>query len=307
MTPLEIYLLNVGQADTSIIRTPSDNVILIDAVKPKKIRNVINEIRPDGKIAHLIITHPHIDHYSAVSSVLANFDVGKVTLAPFWHESGSAGYHQIINKLSELNIPIRFISGYERIYPDGGTYPDYAGQPVFELLGPSNNIIEELAENKALNPNHLSIITRLTFGKFCMIIAADAQMDNWAHFDQEGMLDRKCDVLRAAHHGSKNGSQWERLDRLRPRMVIVSSDPKGHHHIPDLIGIATFIEYIRVTGKKVALTRDTGSIKIEIPDPDINAFEVTAYGEGAKDNVFPGQAGDLAITDWHGLLQDQIY
>ena len=81
MASLDIYLLNVGQADTSIIKTPAGHVIIIDAVNPKKVRNVLETIRPDGEIAHLVVTHPHNDHYSAVPSLLKNFRVRRVTLA----------------------------------------------------------------------------------------------------------------------------------------------------------------------------------------------------------------------------------
>ena len=60
MDPLEVYLLNVGQADTSVIKTPEDNIIVIDAYRPKKLRSLLAHLRPDRVIDHLIITHPHL-------------------------------------------------------------------------------------------------------------------------------------------------------------------------------------------------------------------------------------------------------
>lgn len=306
MSSLEIYLMNVGQADTSIIRTPAGHIIIVDAVRPNKIKNLLNTIRPDGHIAHLIVTHPHNDHYSAVPSLLKNFQVQRVTLAPFWHEPGSPGYHDIINEIIRLGTPVQFLSGYQRIYPDGGIYPNYEGRPELEMLGPSNANLEELWESGVLNPNHLSIITRVTYGQFRMVFAADAQMENWHYYDQEGMLEDKIDILRAAHHGSRNGSQWERLERLEPKLVVVSSDATGRHDLPDLVGSAVFLEYNRVTDRIVALTRDTGTIKIEIPDPNSHVRRIVAYGDGPKDDVIPGQEGQLAQTDWKELLEHRM-
>jgi competence protein ComEC len=303
MDSLDIYLLNVGQADTSIIKTPAGNVIVIDAVKPKKVKNLINSIRPDGKIAQLIVTHPHNDHYSAVPSLLKNFQVQRVTLAPFWHEPGSPGYHDVINEIIRLGLPVQFLSGYQRTYPDGGRYPNYEGRPELEMLGPSNAALEELWESEVLTPNHLSIITRLTYGKFSMVFAADAQMENWHYYDQEGMLEDKVDILRAAHHGSKNGSQWERLARLEPKLVVVSSDVTGRHDLPDLVGSAVFMEYEKVKRQPVALTRDTGTIKIEVPDPDSHTRRIFALGDKPKDAVLPSQGTDLPQTDWQDLLE----
>ena len=307
MASLEIYLLNVGQADTSVIKTPAGNVIIIDAVKPKKVKNLLNALRPDGEIAHLIVTHPHNDHYSAVPSLLKNFQVQRVTLAPFWHEPGSPGYHDIINEIIRMDTPVQFLSGYQRVYPDGGTYPNYEGRPELEMLGPSNATLEELWENGELNPNHLSIITRLTYGKFRIVFAADAQMENLHHYDQEGMLEGTIDILRAAHHGSKNGSQWERLERLEPKLVVVSSDVTGRHNLPDLVGSAVFFEYDRVDKRAVVLTRDTGTIKIEVTDPDSHARQIVAYGDGPKNNVLPRQEIPLSQTNWRKLLEVRMH
>lgn len=306
MSSLDIYLLNVGQADTSIIRTPAGNIIVIDAVRPSKVRNVLNAIRPDGVISHLIVTHPHNDHYSAVPSLLSNFQVQRVTLAPFWHEPGPPGYHDIINEIIRQHLPVHFLSGYQRSYPDGGTYPNYEGQPELEMLGPSNAALEELWESGVLNPNHLSIITRLTYGHFSIVFAADAQMENWHYYDQEGMLEHKIDVLRAAHHGSKNGSQWERLERLEPKLVVVSSDATGRHDLPDLVGSAVFLEYDRIADRAVVLTRDAGTIKIEVSESQTQMRRIVAFGDGPNDDVFPRPETRLPPTDWKDLLEHRI-
>ena len=307
MASLDIYLLNVGQADTSIIKTPAGNIIIVDAVRPKKVKDLLNTLRPDGRIAHLIVTHPHNDHYSAVPSLLKNFQVQRVTLAPFWHEPGPAGYHDIINEIIRLGTPLQFLSGYQRTYPDGGTYPNYEGRPELETLGPSNAALEDLWESGVLNPNHLSIITRLTYGQFSIVFAADAQMENWHYYDQEGMLEDQIDILRAAHHGSKNGSQWERLERLEPKLVVVSSDVTGRHDLPDLVGSAIFFEYDRVNARAVALTHDTGTIKVEVADPYSHARRIVAYGDAPNDNVLLGQEIQLSETDWKDLLERRMH
>ena len=306
MADLEIYVLNVGQADTSIIRTPRDNIIVIDAVKPRKVKDLVDRIKPDGEISHLIVTHPHLDHYAAVSRLLLEYHVQKVTLAPFWYEAGTPGYHKIINRIHEQQTPVHFLSGYERIYPDGGTYPAYQDRPYVELLGPPNNVLQDLDDSNALTPNHLSIIARLTYGEFGMVFAADAQMENWAHYDREGMLEKKCDVLKAAHHGSRRGSQWERLERLAPKLVIVSSDPERGHELPDLIGSVIFLEYGRGRGRTVALTSQTGTIKIVIDNPASGHYQVVCYGEGPTEAVSSRPETLLPQTDWSSIVMHRI-
>jgi hypothetical protein len=229
-----------------------------------------------------------------------------VTLAPFWQEPGPAGYHAIINRLSELHVPTRFLCGYERVYPDGGTASELEESLLLELLGPSNSTLDQLARSNTLEPNHLSIITRLCYGKFTMVFAADAQMENWQHFDEEGLLEKKCTILRAAHHGSKRGSQWERIERLSPSLVVVSSDPNGEHDLPDLIGSVIFLEFSQQADQAAVLTHDAGTIKIEVSDPGTGQRTITALGDSADELVFSGQAGPLPETDWAALVETRL-
>jgi hypothetical protein len=233
--------------------------------------------------------------------------VHRVTLAPFWFESGTPLYHRLINRIQEAHIPVRFISGYERSYPDGGSFPDFAGRVIVELLGPPNDILEELHESRTLNPNHLSVITRITYGHFSMVFAADAQMENWTHYDRAGMLDKPCDVLKAAHHGSKRGSQWERLERLGPKLVIVSSDPERDHELPDLIGSATFFEYAREGARTVALTSHAGTLRIMVENPEQvrENFSAGCFGERSEEPVFDRPESPLPATDWSALVRER--
>ncbi|MBE9473209.1 MAG: MBL fold metallo-hydrolase [Chloroflexi bacterium] len=307
MGALEIYVLNVGQADAAIIRTPGDNIIIIDAYNPAKVKYVLDQIAPGGEISHLIVTHPHRDHYLAVSKVLTDYAVRRVTVAPFWYDAGPAGYHTIINRVHAKEIPLRFLGGYERNYPDGGSYPEYSKEICLELLGPPNDILKLLPNREDFNLNYLSIIARLTYGNFRMVFAGDAQMENWAHYDREGMLEEKCKVLKAAHHGSRRGTQWERLERLSPKLVIVSSNPESGHNLPDLIGSATFLEYDDTKyRRKVVLTAKTGTIKIVVDKPQTGRFKAVCYGDKPTDRTIPGPGRPLPRTNWSAIVKSKI-
>jgi beta-lactamase superfamily II metal-dependent hydrolase len=173
-------------------------------------------------------------------------------------------------------------------------------------LGPSNGTLDELDRSGTLTPNHLSLITRICYGKFTMVIAADAQMENWQHFDEEGLMEKKCNILRAAHHGSKRGNQWERIERLSPSLVVISSDPKGQHDLPDLVGSAIFLEFSNGTDQAAVLTYTSGTIKIEVSDPASGQRTITAFGDSPADLVFSGQPGPLPETDWAVLLDTRL-
>ena len=304
MCALEIYVLNVGQGDTAIIKTPQDNIVVIDAYRPAKVKDALDTISAHQTITHLVVTHPHRDHYTAVTRLLADCDVKRVTLAPFWFYAGKPGYHQIINSIQDHHVQMNFLSGYERTYPDGGAFPALQDELYLELLGPPNDVLEELDECNELNPNHLSIMARLCYDRFSMVFAADAQMENWYNYDREGLLDKECNVLKAAHHGSKRGTQYERLERLAPELVIVSSDPETSHELPDLIGSAVFLDYDGEPGCMVALTSETGTIKIEAQPT--GQYGKWSFHEGTVEPISGLAPQALPLTDWATILASRV-
>lgn len=83
---LHIYMVNVGQGDTTVIVSPEGRVILIDAFRGAKIVQLLRDLGNDGNIEHLIITHPHSDHFGGGNKVANEFTILQATLAPYWHE-----------------------------------------------------------------------------------------------------------------------------------------------------------------------------------------------------------------------------
>jgi competence protein ComEC len=307
-----VFCINVGQGDTTVIATPANKVIIIDAVNAKKVIRLLSDLgfTDQDEINHIVVSHPHNDHYSGVERLINAFrEINALTLTSLWrYDENKPGYNSIINTAVQTEIPVTFLSGYTQVFPDQSPVLD-PRTPRLELLGPSNQFIENLYEAKTLNTNHRSIIARLQWDDFRMVIAGDAQMETWAHFDSEQMLDDPCSVLRSAHHGSANGTQFERVTRMAAEVAIVSSDPDGKDKLPDLIGRATFLRYSTSSKKPlVALTNDTGTIKLEI-EPS-GAYKVFSYGEGRSQNI-PLQneqelTNDSNPTDWGLLTQSGL-
>lgn len=307
---LWIFCLNVGQADTTVVVTPQGRVIIIDAVKPNKLEQLLSDLgfASDDRIDHLVVTHPHSDHYSGVQRLVSNYGIDHVTMSSLWeYDENKPGYNNIINLIDEKGIPVTFLSGFVQYYPDDTPFRD-PHTPCLELLGASNQLIQDLRQARKLNTNHRSVMARLQWHGFTMVIAADAQMENWAHFDAEQMLDCPCDVLRTAHHGSPRGTQFERIERLAPEFVVVSSNPDHDDHLPDLVGCAAFVKYVgQSSNPVVALTDSTGTIKLDV-DAGGN-YTAHRYGEGMYRNVDLQRGQPLTRssnpTDWAALLSSR--
>jgi len=316
---LHIYVVNVGQADTTIIISPQGNLVIIDAARPDKLVPLLNALGLNnaGTIEHLIITHPHRDHFSGGNRLANEFTIDRATFAPFWHNFGvgPATYRRLIGRLQDAGTRLTFLSGYSRYYPDTVLMPAGGGQdpiadpdaPFLELLGPTNGLVRQLEDANVFNTNHLTIMSRLTWRNFRMISTGDAQLENWAFFDQERLMEQPCQVLRAAHHGSSNGTQWERINRIDPELVIVSSNPPGGHQLPDLASTAVFTQYDHGAGQMAVITNDTGTIHLEVQNGGNPTVTVFGDSQTANVNLAAEQAlGNAGPTDWIALLNTRI-
>lgn len=315
---LHVYMLSVGQGDTSVIVSPGGSVMVIDATRPSKLIGLLDDLDlVDDTIEHLIITHPHGDHFSGANSLARQKTIAEATLAPFWHEFGLGPptYRQFVARLEEKGTNTTFLSGYSRWYPDGALTGE-AGQnpevdpeaPFVEMLGPTNGLVRQLEDSNVFNTNHLSIMTRLAWRRFRMVSAGDCQIENWSFFDSERLMEDSCQVMRAAHHGSQNGTQWERIDRLAPEELIVSSDPDSRHHLPDLTGTAIFAEFDSDASRTAFLTRSTGTIHLTVTSGGRRSYEMFQEDPGDPIDLGAGTPLDGASnpSDWPGLLDRRV-
>jgi competence protein ComEC len=302
-----MFILNVGQADTSVIVTPAGKVIVIDIVNPAKVLHLLQSIGlAEGEpLDYVIITHPHSDHFGGASGVIRKYPVQHIFMASFTYYSGTAGYHALINQLELSNVRPNFLSGSTTFYPDAGFgNPD---GPVVHVVGPDDNLLRRLHDAGDLTPNHLSLMTKVAFSGVTVISAGDAQMENWSVFDAHGLMPAKCHVLKAAHHGSRHGTQSERVERLHPRFTIVSSDPGGRHSLPDLVGAATYCTH-SAAGEFVALTRDIGTVEFRVGRS--GSLRAVHYGDNPADVIPFGNDRPLlrsaTPTDWPALIRQRL-
>ena len=310
-------MLSVGQGDTTVIISPEGHVIIIDAMRASKILSLLDDLGNDDVIEHLVITHPHADHYGGANGLAREKKIVEATVAPFWHEfgMGPSTYRKLIGRFDEKNTNVTFLSGYDRWYPDGVMKTPEHGDdsvinpnvPYIEMVGPTNGLVRMLEDSNIFEANHLSIMCRLSWRNFRMIIAGDAQMENWAFFDDERMMEKKCQVLRTAHHGSANGTQWERIHRLSPSQLIVSSDPAISDKLPDLCGTSIFTRFNSDDNAFAAITKDTGTIHMRVTTSGSRTFSM--FRELPAEKVDLTNAKSLSRstnpTDWLALLNDR--
>ncbi len=124
------------------------------------------------------------------------------------------------------------------------------GETEMEFVHPDN----EFTYQKS---NEYSLTSVLKFMDFSAIFTGDLEGTGEEAVKKSGCL-QTCDVLKVAHHGSKNSTDDEFLQLIQPKISVISCGAKntyGHPHQETL-------ERLRQAKSDVYCTADHGAVTI---------------------------------------------
>jgi competence protein ComEC len=220
----EITVLDVGQGDAIVIRTPARKTILIDTGDKTMNKDygkmvVVPYFKARGirDIDLLILTHPHADHIGGAQAVIENIRVDKVLIPRCEYESTL--YDNVLTSFQENKIEV--------IYADTSlVFQEF--QPVkLKILHPAYEYRNET------NVNNYSIVVKAEYENFAVLFTGDAEkeveeilIENWGN-------KLESDFLKVGHHGSNSSSTLEFLERVSPEYAVISVGTKNRYDHPD--------------------------------------------------------------------------
>ncbi len=241
---VRVQVVDVGQGDGILIRTPNQRWIVIDAGTNGQMADAMQD--PDiwnvDRIALVVVSHRHKDHYNGMDEVLRGLAVDRFLglMEDCPNRSQDDLIRQIIGDRSIAVVPL-----------DVGS---------IEIDGVRLTVLP-LSPRKTCpsNENNNSIVVRLDFGEFSMLFSGDAEVSErkWLVDNHGGLLD--VDVLKAAHHGSDNGTSQEWLDAVTPERVVISAGVHGGFRHPHGDAVN---DYVAATGGKVYCTNRHGTVRV---------------------------------------------
>jgi competence protein ComEC len=196
---LRITALDVGQGDAILLQT-AGAAVLVDQGPPEA--DVSGQLRKLGvdRLSLLVLTHPQRDHVGGAADVLRKQEVGTVLdpqiLAP------SPDYAAALRAARERRV---------RILPAARGMSFRLGRLHLRVLWPPRPGM------KVADPNDAATVLHATYGQTDVLLTADAESNVTLRVPLP-----EAEVLKVAHHGSADEGLDSLLERVRPRLALIS-------------------------------------------------------------------------------------
>lgn len=250
---MKIVMVDVGQGDGIYIKGPEGRRYFVDGGSSDVSSVGKYRIEPfllsQGvrSLDYVFISHGDADHMSGIGEMLVNQQLGirtqNLVLPPerVWDEA-----------LEELAV-LAAENGTRVVTMEAGdVLTEGTKDKILTLtcLAPSR-------EYQGESGNAASMVLDLSFGEFDMLLTGDLEGEGEENLSKNVTL-RQYDVLKAAHHGSKNSTSGAFLTCVSPKMAWISAGVNNRYGHPH----AETLERLRAAGSQVFCTLESGAVTL---------------------------------------------
>lgn len=210
-----LTFLDVGEGSAALLQAPGGRTVLFDA-GPAPLARTLRE-HAVRRIDLLVLSHGHADHTAGLSDVVGHIDIA-VALLPRPPE-GSA-LPSIARTLAAAGTEVHWCS--EPTELDGG---------VWGLRAIPSEPVAGESDNQGENDSALVAVVRL--GSEGVLLPGDCEARALRRLDLP-----PCAVVGVPHHGSRGGLEEPELQRLAPRLAVISVGPNTYGHpTSEMLGV----------------------------------------------------------------------
>ena len=286
---LTIAVLDVGQGDGIFMKGPEGGTYLVDGGSSdvKKVGQYRLEpflkSQGVGVLDYVLISHGDGDHRNGVEELIERQDIGvKIrTLVLPVQEAWDEALAGLAKKAKDYGIRVVVIEPGQNIregemaitciQPGNlGIKSENAGLRKENTVPETGSIIP--VTEKLESGNEASMVLAVQYGKFDMLLTGDVEGEGEKQLTQqleESYPDCTWEVLKVAHHGSKNSSTEEVLQQIQPAYAFISAGQENRYAHPH----QETIERLADVGCKIYSTQENGAIIVEVEDGELSRME----------------------------------
>lgn len=262
VTEMKVTCLDVGQGDGILLRMPSGETCMIDggsSSERKVWKNRISQtVKYDGirEIDWWFVSHIDSDHISGLLEYLQDYERN-------WAGQNGSGV-----TLRHLVLPV--MEGEEedekKTVEKICSLAEANGIQIHRMAAGDEASLGEHKKIISLSPmvgemtgekNQDSLVLLLEYGSFRMLFTGDLEGEGEEKLTERmGELD--IDVLKVGHHGSRNGTSEEFLEKLSPEVAVISCGEKNRYGHP----APETVERLKEAGCVILSTTEAGAVEI---------------------------------------------
>lgn len=316
---LTVRVLDVGpiNGDSILISSPSGKTVLIDAGDTTKGKAVVDALKRNNiqQLDYFIATHPHPDHIGGAAEVFKAVkvlnvidngqppSVGQQAAPPQTKTPKGQKPAPTPAKSAKTASLTKFFDDYKAAVSSSGahyetakpgTKLDLGGGALLTILAPSEPMFTKDKMGTGGNEaNANSIVARLDYGSFSMMLAGDAE-EQTEHRLLTKELDLKSRVLKIGHHGSKYASSDDFLKRVQPEVAIVSCGAWNRYGHPS----QAVLDRLKAANVKLYRTDLQGEITITTRGADITV----KTAKETADDIWAGRTAQKDDSSRSGFI-----
>lgn len=261
--PLAISFIDVGQGDAILIQDPYRFDILIDGgttTGGDAVVEYLRELAVDD-VDVMIATHADADHIGGLTTVLSMTDIPVQQVYYNGYQGNSNTWTKFVAAVEAAELILTPMQ-----YPEIFRWGDITAA----VLNPEPDLVEP-------ETNESCVVLSLSYGMHTFLFTCDISTE-----DEEALLDGgrevRANVLKVAHHGSKNSSCSRFLSAVGMQDAIISVGLRNQYGHPAPETLARIAEaganiYRTDLHGTVMLTSDGSSYTIT-PSKVVFEFEV---------------------------------
>lgn len=249
---IALTFLDVGQGDAMLAVTPKGQGILVDGGPNDSVLSGLDENIPfyNHKLSAIVLTHPHADHVAGLVSVVGKYQVDKVYMSGTTHTAPE--YLAFLEALQNRDVPVQIVSAGDKL--------DFGDGVRLDFLYP----LTSMKDQKAGNLNLSSVVTRLSWGKSSAINLGDLEAEGQSMLIASGQ-GVKADILKVAHHGSKDSINEAFLSAVDPKYAVISVGKDNRFGHPNKSALDS------LSGRIIYRTDYDGDLRFELTEGGVSS------------------------------------